>query len=475
VQAPYIETATGDFTFVISLPVVKDERVWGVLAGRVDMDVLQGIMTERTGLGETGETYLVSRESNYLLTPSRFEGFTQNRAYHTEGIDAALAGNDGSGIYQNYQEVDVFGVYRWLPELQSGFIAEMNEEEGVATMIQVRNLSVLASAVAAGVAALIGVGISLYITRPIEALTKIATQIAAGDHSQRAHIHQKNEIGQLADAFNTMTYQLVQSITQLDLNVKELDEANRDLKAATAKAEEASRLKDEFLAVMSHELRTPLNAIIGYLGILLMTGGLDERSGHMVKRVRANAERLLALINDILEISRIEAGRLQLHPQEIELSAFVERLRENMGMLAEQKGLEFHVQFAYDLPPTCYADEDALTKVASNLLSNAIKFTQEGSVTLDVSRQECDLIIKVEDTGVGIPPHLHEVVFERFRQADSSSTRAQGGSGLGLSIVHHLCVAMNGRVTLESAPGEGSTFTVTLPILQDEMLQLVRE
>ncbi len=238
----------------------------------------------------------------------------------------------------------------------------------------------------------------------------------------------------------------------------------RQSKEAEA-AREANRLKDQFLAVMSHELRTPLNAIIGFLGVMKMMGKLDTQATHMADRARANAERLLALINDILDISKIESGQYELIPSSIDLRKTVERWQSQMEILAKQKGVEFTVKIDNQLPDMIYVDEDALTKVTTNLLANAFKFTEKGSVTLDLKRHGSSAwTISVTDTGIGIPENARALVFESFRQVDGSIRRAYGGTGLGLSIVQRLCTVMKGSVQLQSTVGEGSTFIVQLPL-----------
>ena len=159
---------------------------------------------------------------------------------------------------------------------------------------------------------------------------------------------------------------------------KRVEERTKELRVATREAQEASRLKDEFLAIMSHELRTPLNAMIGFQGILLMTAKLDDRSLHMIRRSQANANRLLTLINDILDVSRIESGRMQFVNSDISLSDLIERLQSQMGVLADEKDLDFNVKLDPALPPTISIDEDAITKIVTNLLGNAFKFTGKG-------------------------------------------------------------------------------------------------
>jgi len=230
---------------------------------------------------------------------------------------------------------------------------------------------------------------------------------------------------------------------------------------------EANRLKSEFLAVISHELRTPLNAIIGFLGIMLMSGELSERNSHLAQRARANSERLLNLITDILDISRIEAGRLQLYPVHVPLRDLIEKLSDQMSVLAEEKNITFSVHVEADVPETIYADEDALTKIITNLLSNGFKFTEQGGVGLYVAYAAEQVTIRVKDTGIGIPAHMQAVIFDSFRQVDGSITRKYGGSGLGLSIVYHICNAMGGTIRVESMVDRGSEFIVTLPAGRD--------
>lgn len=231
-------------------------------------------------------------------------------------------------------------------------------------------------------------------------------------------------------------------------------------------ARETNRLKDEFLAVVSHELRTPLNAIIGFLGIMKMTRKLDERTLHMVERAHANALRLLSLINDILDVSKIEAGKFELSPTAVPARKMIERWQGQMDVLAKQKGLEFEVYIDDDLPESLYIDEDAVTKIATNLLANAFKFTEKGQVSLHVKPDgPGEWLIRVSDTGIGIPESARDHIFENFRQVDGSTRRMYGGSGLGLSIVRRLANAMGGRVEVESVVGEGSTFTVRIPLV----------
>jgi PAS domain S-box-containing protein len=240
----------------------------------------------------------------------------------------------------------------------------------------------------------------------------------------------------------------------------------KDLQAATRLAQENSRLKSEFLSTMSHELRTPLNAIEGFTGIVLTKMGgaeFNEKTERYLTRVHANSRRLLQLINDFLDLSRIESGRLQLANQPFSPIKLARRWQDEIGVLADKKGLALTVNLPSDMPETLIGDEEAISKVAINLLGNAIKFTEQGGVTLSLQSNGDSWDIVVADTGIGIPPHARDFIFEEFRQVDQTSKRKYGGTGLGLAIVQKYTRAMGGTVALVSEQGQGSKFTITLP------------
>lgn len=248
---------------------------------------------------------------------------------------------------------------------------------------------------------------------------------------------------------------------------KKLEEQNEQLRRASAMAKEANRLKSEFLATMSHELRTPLNAVIGFAEIMLngMGGDIDDDAHHMVERMHANSTRLLSLINDVLDMAKIEARRVEINYAPLSLRGFVSSLSNEMSSLAASEQVRFITKIDAQLPERILADEPHLHRVAVNLLSNAFKFTTEGTVSLLVRSHENDQYqIVVQDTGTGIPAHQKQVIFEPFRQADGSSKRSYAGTGLGLAITQELVRAMEGFIVVDSELGIGSTFTVTLPL-----------
>lgn len=262
------------------------------------------------------------------------------------------------------------------------------------------------------------------------------------------------------------TLLIVRNITEQKKAQRELLSVIDELEVAKDRAQEASRLKSEFLATISHELRTPLNAIIGFSGIMLsgMAGNIDDSARNMVNSIYSSSQNLLTMINDILDLSKIEAGRMELDEKPFSIARALDGWKTQLQPLAQGKNLTFDVNVAADIPASLIGDEDRVRQIIFNLLSNAFKFTERGAVKLSLAWQNAALFIQVEDTGVGIPPHALDYIFDEFRQADASSKRVRGGTGLGLSIVRKLCVLMKGQVQVHSTLGQGSTFTVTLPL-----------
>lgn len=255
-------------------------------------------------------------------------------------------------------------------------------------------------------------------------------------------------------------------------DITSLKETNAQLESARAKADEANRMKSEFLATMSHELRTPLNAIIGFSEIQLMgmVGELNDTQREYQGRVLANAQQLLELINNILDLSKIEAGHVEVINAPFAMRAWLDEIIQQNAVLAQGKGLEFTWEIDPRLPDRVVGDASLLRRVVVNLVVNAIKFTKAGKVHLSLGRHEADTWrITVTDTGIGIPPDKLSSIFAEFYQVDSSLTREYGGTGLGLAIVRRLATKMNGTIDVSSTVDEGSTFTVTLPLVEHQV------
>jgi len=239
-----------------------------------------------------------------------------------------------------------------------------------------------------------------------------------------------------------------------------------DLRQRTAELALASEHKSRFLANMSHELRTPMNAILGYTDLILngMYGEIPKRMHGVHERVHSNGRHLLGLINDVLDLSKIEAGQLTLSLADYSIRDLVNNLLSAVGPLASEKQLALKSELSPELPARGRGDERRILQVLLNLVGNAIKFTDAGEVTVRASAGNGEFTIAVRDTGPGIPVAEQSKIFEEFQQADTVSTRRKGGTGLGLSIAKRIVEMHGGRILVESSPGQGSTFFVNLPV-----------
>jgi CheY-like chemotaxis protein/CHASE3 domain sensor protein len=253
---------------------------------------------------------------------------------------------------------------------------------------------------------------------------------------------------------------------QLEEQTRSLEKQREDLLRAQRELERASAYKSEFLANMSHELRTPLNSslILAKLLVDNREGNLTPEQIKFAETIYSAGNDLLTLINDILDLSRIEAGKLDVRPETVSLERLADELDNTFEPMAKDKKLEFGIELADTLPGSIFTDPTRLGQILRNLLSNALKFTERGRVSLEVRRAgEAKLAFAVHDSGIGIAPEQHGVIFEAFRQADGTTNRKYGGTGLGLSISRDLARLLGGELVVDSAPGRGSTFTLTLP------------
>jgi len=295
-----------------------------------------------------------------------------------------------------------------------------------------------------GLALVLGYAISWSLIDPVQRMDTRLREIAAGDFSRHVAVMNRDELGALAANLNRMNDQLGRVYREL---------------------EAASRHKSEFLANVSHELRTPMNAILGFNELILdgIYGDVPPDVKVPLTDIQNSGKHLLRLINNVLDLSKIEAGRMELTPTDYVAQDTVERVRASLGSLAAQKGIDFVTAVPPDLP-TALGDAGRITQCLMNLAGNALKFTREGRVEIAVELRGNLLYYRVTDTGIGIAQDQLDTIFAEFRQGDATITREFGGTGLGLSITKKIVEMHGGRIWVESEIGKGSTFWFTIPL-----------
>jgi len=358
-------------------------------------------------------------------------------------------------------------IQKLLPQLQQH---EKNRVENAGVLYD--DITVATNRITIGIflltvviSAILAFRVSRYLTRGLGALKSGADAIGSARLNYRITTGYRDEIGELASAFNSMAERLLEAHTALI-------HANSELEAA-------SRAKSQFLANMSHELRTPMNAIIGYSEMLTEEAqdtGIVEMIPDLQK-INAAGKHLLSLINDILDLSKIEAGKVDLYLETFSISGAISDIAVTMQPLAEKNNNRLEIECAPDIG-SMYADITKVRQILFNLLSNACKFTKGGSVQLRVERHSDGtrewIQFRVQDTGIGMTLEETLKVFDAFTQADASTTRKFGGTGLGLTISRRFCDLMGGTITVQSTPGQGTIFLVRLPALVADAAQPVR-
>ncbi len=322
--------------------------------------------------------------------------------------------------------------------------------------------------------------VSRQIAQPLRSLTKAAQKISAGNFELRLESQTRDEVGELTESFNVMTAYLVESRRLIEQNTGqleslvqrrtlELSRKNEELLLQSHRAEEANRLKSEFLANMSHELRTPLSSIIGFLSLIL-EGICDDEKERMelLRDAHRSSLHLLSLINYLLDLTKIEAGRLEVAREPVEMNTEFRETERLMGVQAKARalGLSFHVEAGL---PEALADSERVRQVLINLVGNAVKFTHEGSVAVRAFRGENNsVVVEVADTGIGIPKEKQSELFKKFTQVDGSQTRRYGGTGLGLALSKSLVELMGGTIELASdGEGRGTRVWFALPMVRE--------
>ena len=420
----YISPVTKKPAITLAKPL---ENRQGMILVDLNLDRIDRIVRERTGLGESGESYLVGSliSKNSFIAGKSIANIPDD--IDSPGINAAMSGMSGSGVYRNYAGDLVLGVYRWLNEQNIALLVEIDRDEAFAPARKLASIIVLV-----GLISVFGLSLG---------------------------------VAWLSEQLSVSRLQLEESSHQLELKARE--------------AEAANQAKSLFLANMSHELRTPLNAILGFSQLMVRDDNVTAENKTSSKIINRSGEHLLNLINDVLEMSKIEAGKITLDNTPFDLHQLLLTIQEIFQIKAKAKRLWFKFILADDLPQYIVSDARKLRQLSINLLSNAVKFTQTGGVTLrafvDKSDRSLDnkvkLCFEVSDTGKGIAPEELDKLFDPFVQT-KSGIQSQDGTGLGLAIGRQFAELMGGTIKVTSVLGEGSTFAFDFKVELAESSQV---
>jgi two-component system, NarL family, sensor histidine kinase BarA len=382
---------------------------------------------------------------------------------------------DGTPIDNHLQREGPDGTH-WVQtkagDLAGAVVVSLPMEQTTRAINSNRAMLIAAALVTAILAMLSSYTIVRYvIVKPVKHLRDVSDAIAAGRLTIRSQIETGDEFEELSHAFNRMLHNLVAMQQELREVNNDLDRKVDELAQANMALFEMNRLKSDFLATMSHELRTPLNSIIGFSEVLAGSEQLTDRHRRYATNIQSSGRMLLAMINDILDLAKIESGKMEVRSDDFSIRDVCEALSNLCRPVAERKNITLECRLDEAIP-LLRQDSGKLRQILYNLVSNAIKFTPEGGrVTLRARAEGRFVVIEVEDTGIGIAQEEREAIFEKFRQAkvpgqgENVLTREHQGTGLGLSIVRELTKLLGGDVQLESQPGQGSTFTVRVPLV----------
>jgi len=477
----------------------------GGAAGVVVMKVKVGVMMKSIlqadpFLGESGEALLVNRNTE-ILTPLKYPLADGTEAkplqYKIKALPAKLASHGEEGIIEtkDYRGEKVLAAYRYISlsaDWGWGMVVKRDYAELSAPIRQEINNALIVGVISVVVLMVLTILIVRSITNPIRSLKATAERITGGDLGARAKITSSDEVGALARAFNQMTESLVKAKAGLEEKVRErtgeleievtervqaeeelekhrlhleelVKERTVDLEEANIKLQELDRLKSLFIASMSHELRTPLNSIIGFTGIILqgLSGDITGDQRKQLMMVKSSADHLLSLINDVIDVSKIEAGKVALSIERFDLSALLDEVKSAFTPEAEPKGIILSLETPGGL--SIRSDERRTKQVIMNLVSNAAKFTDSGKIEIKAATGDGVVEVSVRDMGIGMAREDLEALFKAFSRIRAEGMAIKEGTGLGLYLSQKIAELLGGGIRAESSLGKGSEFTFTLP------------
>ncbi|OPY31667.1 MAG: hybrid sensory histidine kinase BarA [Methanomassiliicoccales archaeon PtaU1.Bin124] len=478
VTEPYSSLTTPDLNIgIVTALIDGNDHVYGVIGADITLKNLTDyISTINTASG--GSIILTNYDGTIIAANDASLLFTDVKG--VLGDDAVTLLNDQEGMVDHNRSYIMFHTSSLEGWKIASFVPySVVDEKVYASMASVIVLIVIALVL---LSVIVLISFRYTVVKPLTDLTQVTQRITeTGDLDQKIEVHSSGEIATLGQSFNTMVGKLDEEKKNREMVLKELENyrdhfeelveaRTKELAIAKEAAESADRLKSAFLATMSHELRTPLNSIIGFTGIMQqeLAGPLNDEQKKQMGMVSDSAEHLLALINDVLILSKIEAGQLTLAKTEFDLRSSIAKVIATTELMAKRKGIFLEYRIGEDIGKV-RGDSRRVEQILLNLVSNGIKFTEKGSVRVECHREGKDVVMSVIDTGIGISQADMDKLFKPFSQVETGLTRHYEGTGLGLSICQKLTDMMGGSIGVESTVGIGTTFRVRLPIIMDEM------
>ncbi|HEY9206896.1 MAG TPA: sensor histidine kinase [Candidatus Methanoperedens sp.] len=455
---------SGSPEIIIANPVKKNGTITGILAARVSMENLYRII-ENIDIGKSGEVFIVNNNGDLIFHENRSRILLTN-VKDNYAVKEVTYEKNGIAEYVNSRGEKVLASYYWLPLYRWGLVVEKNIDEAYAGALNLGRQMIFISSFAVIGVVFLAVIISRRLTQPIKSLENGALGLVEGAFKP-IPVSSRNEIGRLTEIFNETASELLEIRKKLETKIeianKDLEEKNRELIAANDELKKLDELKSDFISLVSHELKTPLSSMRISAEYLESQVNVDaEVKKELLQIIIRNIDRQTRLINDILDLSKIEAGKLELQLGHVDMKEIANVAIENIGQLALKKNIKISLNIPESFSPVM-ADKEKLIIVLNNLFENALKFTPDGgSIILSAKDNGNGIEVSMKDTGIGIEKEKLEKIFEKFYQVDSSSRRKIGGCGLGLSISSGIIKAHGSEIRVESEPGKGSTFSFTL-------------
>ena len=459
----YKSNITGAPEIIITNPIRKNAEIVGVFAARISLENLYRII-ENIDIGKSGEVFIVNQKGDIIFHENQ-SLILLNNINNNFAVREVTYEKNGISEYVNYKGKNVLGSYYWLPLYRWGLIAEKNIDEAYSGALMLGKVMVGISVLAVMCVVFLALVVSSSITRPVKSLEDGALGMPRGNFKP-IPVTSRNEIGRLTEIFNSTASELLDMRKKLEAKIdvanKDLEKKNKELINANEELKKLDELKSDFLSLVSHELKTPLSSMKISAQYLESDSNIAPDKKEILRIILRNIDRQTKLINDILDLSKIEAGKTELNLDIISIREIADASYDSIKNVSLNKNISIILDIPDDLS-NVMADRDKLIIVLNNLFENALKFTPDGGSILLSAKEDSDGIeIRMKDTGIGIENEKLEKIFDKFYQVDSSSRRKTGGCGLGLSISSGIIRAHGSVIHVESEPGKGCTFSFKL-------------